>query len=373
MVKNILNLAWKELLQIYRDRILLAFMIVAPVLQLLLVAGSTGAGIRNLKLAVWDQERSDLSQRLISALANTDEFELAYRAQSYEELERLVSEGRAEVALIIPPDMSRNMQRPATGATVPAIVDGTNYIVANNVLVAVEGAVNDLALQNLARASQTSLPGGIELKIDTAFNPTLNVRWSTLPAQLAFITYQLVLVVAAVSFVRERELGTMEQLIVTPMSRLDVVLGKGVMSLLLGLLNFSLLILALTLAFQIPLRGSLVLLFGLGMMFIITEIGVGTLISMVTNSQQQSILLVFLLAILEITFSGFLVPTENMPMVMQLLASVSPLQHFTTVVRAIFVKGSDLSMLANHVFLLLMLAVLSTSTAWLLFRREEIS
>ncbi len=368
-MKTILSLTWKEMLQLYRDRVLLLFLIIMPVSQLFLIAEATGAGVRGINLAVWDQEQSQFSHDLISALDNTDEFRLAFRAKSYEELHELVDESRAAVGVIIPPDFSRNALRPGSTAAVPVIIDATNVFVATSVLVAIEGAVGDLTLEFLSGQSPGALPGGIELRVDTAFNPTVNYRTSTLPSQLAFITYQLVLVVAAVGLVRERELGTMEQLVVTPISRLQLLLGKALMALIIGLFNFNFLVLLLTWGFRIPLRGSLVLLVGLGILFIITEIGWGTLISIVTTSQQQAILMVFLIAMLEVTFSGYLVPTENMPAFMQLLAQFSPLQHFTYISRAVFLKGATLSMLTGHVAALILLGVGTIALAWALFVR----
>lgn len=369
MLRNILNLAWKEAIQLFRDRVLVGFLIVMPLLQLILIAEATGAGVNHVKLAVWDQDQSALSQQLITALQNSQEFELLYRAKSYGEVHDLVDQGKATVAVIVPPDFSTQALRPGGSAVLPVIVDGTNVIVASSIFGALQGAVSEMTLQNIAGLSPGRLPGGIELEVDTAFNPTLNLRWTMLPNQLAFITYQLVLVVAAVGLVRERELGTMEQLVVTPIRRSELVLGKALLAVAIGLVNFVILILALTQGFGIPLRGDPALLFGIGLLFIITEIGWGTLISIITTSQQQAILIVFLLAMLEVTFSGYLVPTENMPLFMRFFAQLSPLQHFTSVVKSVFLKGADLPMLMGHVIALALLAIGTTTVAWILFVR----
>lgn len=371
MFKTIVNLAWKELLQLLRDRLLLTFLVVIPVMQLGLIAEATGAGIRNIRLAVWDQDKSQLSQDLVTALKNTGDFNLAYRVESYAEIDNLINEGKVGAAVIVPPDFSRDMMRPGVGATLPVIVDGTNAIVASNLLGAVEGAIGDLTRQLLGASTAQSQFGAIELKIEFAFNPTLNIRWATIVTQLGFITYQLVLVVAAVGFVRERELGTLEQLAVTPISRLELLLGKGLMALGIGMLNYVLLYLAMVSIFEIPMRGSIGLLMGLGVLFIIAEIGVGTLLSIITSSQQQAILMVFLLAMLEVTFSGYMVPTENMPWFMQFIASFSPLQHFSAILRSVFLKGSDLLMLWQHVVPLVALTIVTVGTGWFLFNRAE--
>ena len=368
MFKSILNLAWKELLQLIRDRVLLVFLIVMPALQLFLIAEATGAGIHNIRLAVWDQERSAFSQSLIDALQNSKDFVIVDRASSYDQVKNLMDEGEVAAALIVPPDFSREALRPGGAATLNAMLDGTNVIVASDVLGSLQGAVNDLVRQQFASVS-SGAPPGIELNVEIAFNAAHNIRFSTMPAQLAFIIYQVVLVVAAVGFVRERELGTMEQLAVTPISRLELVLGKGLMVLGLGIANLLLLYATLTLGFQIPMRGSVFLLTALGILFIITEIGVGTLLSLVTSSQQQAVLIVFLMAMLEVTFSGYLVPTDNMPVFMQALSVFSPLQHFTAIVRAVFLKGATLPMLLDHVIPLFLLASGSLAVAWTMFNK----
>jgi ABC-2 type transport system permease protein len=370
-MRNIFNLTWKEILQFWRDRVLVIFLIIIPVAQLLLIAEATGAGVRGIKFSVWDQDQSQLSQDLIRTLDNSEEFTLLSRVQNYEEIKQSIDDGSAKVALIIPPDFSRAAMRTDARASVTAIIDGTNVIVGNSVLAAIEGAVNDL-LQQMLSESGFIRRQGIDLKVDLAFNPTLNIRWSTLTAQLPFITYQLVLIVAAVGFVRERELGTMEQLVVTPISRLDLMLGKGLMALGVGVINFFLLMLALTAGFQIPFRGDIFTFTLLGLLFILTEIGVGTLLSIITTSQQQAILIVFLLAMLEVTFSGYLVPTDNMPPFMQVAAAVSPLQHFTAITRQVFLKGSTIPMMLNHILPLVGMAIASLATAWALFVRAEV-
>ncbi len=368
MFKSILNLAWKEIIQLLRDRVLLLFLILIPVTLLFLIAESTGSGIRGINYAVWDQEQSPLSQQLIEAIDNTSDFTLYARANNYAELQNWLNGGQISVALVIPPNFTRDALRPGSSAALTVLVDGTNEVVASNVIAALQGVVNALTLPSLTAAGGR-LPGGIDLNVVVAFNPTLNIRWSTQTGQIAIITYMVVLIVAAVSFVRERELGTMEQLVVTPITRLELLFGKGLMAVIIGLFNLVVLYLVLREVFQIPMHGNLALLLALGLLFVITEIGVGMLISLMTNSQQQAILIVFLLAMLEITFSGYLVPTDNMPIFMQALAAISPLQHFTAISRAIFLKGSTLPMLWGHVIPLALLAIGSIGAAWMLFAK----
>jgi len=187
--------------------------------------------------------------------------------------------------------------------------------------------------------------------------------------QIAMLTYLLVLVVAAVSFVRERELGTIEQLVVTPISRLELILGKALLAYGVGLVNLFLIFIVLRVAYDIPMRGDFLLMIALGSLFIFTEIGIGMLISLLTKSQQQAILIVFLLAMMEITFSGYLVPADQMPPLMSFIANFSPLQHFMAISRAIILKGSTLAMLWQHVVPLALIMLAAMSAAWYWFNQ----
>ena len=170
MFKSILNLAWKEIIQLLRDRVLLLFLILIPVVLLSLIAESTGGGIRGIKYAVWDQDQSPLSQSLITAIDNSSAFNLTYRAQSYTEVQNLMGDGKIGAALIIPPSFARDALRPGSSATLDVIVDGTNEVVASSVIGTLQGVLGDLTQSLLAQNGQPL--GGIDLKIDIAFNQT---------------------------------------------------------------------------------------------------------------------------------------------------------------------------------------------------------
>ena len=368
MLKSILNLAQKEGLQLLRDRLLLGFLIIMPVMLTVLIGSMTGSGIRKVKLAVWDQDRTAFSQSLVQALTNAPEFVLVARPASYTEFQNLLEQGSVSAGLIIPQNFSSDTMRPGGGSTLPVVLDGSNEVVASTLIGSLNGVVNQV-MADMLKSSGAQAAGGIDTKIDIAFNATLNLRWSVQTGQIAMLTYLLVLVVAAVSFVRERELGTIEQLVVTPISRLELILGKALLAYAVGLVNLFLIFIVIKVAYDVPMRGDFFLMVALGSLFIFTEIGIGMLISLLTKSQQQAILIVFLLAMMEITFSGYLVPADQMPPLMSAIALFSPMQHFMAISRSIILKGSTLPMLWQHVIPLVIIMFVSIGAAWYWFNK----
>lgn len=369
MLRQIFNLAWKEILQLRRDRFLILFLIIAPTLQLTLLSRNTGQGVKDLGVAILDLDQSALSRELITTLNNTEELAVIHFPSDRAALHALLDSGQVQVGIIVPPGFSRSFfgQSPKP-AQIQALIDGANIVVGSNGGQAVAGVIKQLAQRHFATHMPVEL-GGIEVEASALFNPTYNTRWFVIPAQLAFITYQVALVIAATGFVREKELGTLEQLVITPIRRLELIVGKALPAILLGVFNFLVLLSVQTFVYHIPMRGNLGLLLGFASVFVVAIVGMGTVISVVAQNQQQAVLFVFLLAILEFTVSGLLVSVENMPLLMRGLAQVSALQHFMVVMRAITLRGANLSMLLPHGLAIIAFAAVTAAAAWRTFTR----
>lgn len=337
----------KELLHFRRDRVLTIFIFVFPMVQLVLVAQTAGADVANLPLAVWDQDRGAASRQITTALDNTAELSLRYLPASLHELQRLMDTGRAAVAVIIPPGFAADLSRAGSPATVQIIVDGSNVSSGSSALAAAEGAISSTLLQRLAGAADLAAAWAspVELQTVVRFNPQLNGKFVAIPGLFAFVVYQIAMVVASVTLVRERELGTLEQLAVTPIRRSELLSGKAIPAILVSLVNFVLLLVVVVGVFSIPMRGSYALLLALSTLFIIAEVGVGLLISAVSRSQQQAVLLVFPLAMIDLALSGYLVPVETMPRGLQVLSFFTPLRHYMKILKDIMLKGADMSTL----------------------------
>lgn len=342
----------KELLHFRRDRVLAAFLFIFPVMQLFLVAQTAGSDASNLPLAVFDQDRSPASRALIQALDNTTELALRYTPASLAEVQRLLDTGAATAAVVIPPGLAASLQAAGNPAQVQVLVDGSNVTGSSAALAAAEGALTSTLLRTIAGRGGTALAAAnspatpaVALATTVRFNPELVGRYVAIPGLFAFIVYQIAMVVASVTLVRERELGTLEQLAVTPVRRVELLTGKGIPAILVGMANFFLLLAVVVGPLGVPMRGSYTLLAALSTLFVATEVAVGLVVSAVSRTQQQAVLIVFPLAMLDFALSGYLVPVESMPRGLQVLSFFSPLRHYMKILKDIMLKGADMSTL----------------------------
>ena len=356
MVTRIRNLIVKEFIQFRRDWVLTTFILLAPALQLILMAQSVERGITAQPVVILDQDRSRLSRQLEVNLDNTEELRVRYRVQSMAEVRRLLDQGTARLAVIIPAGFSPGLGSGRSPQRIQIIADASNSLAASVTMSAAAGAVGRLAA-GLASGHGLVVPELIDFRTDVRFNPTMDFRDFSIPAQLGFLTYQVTLAVAALGLARERELGTLEQLLVTPLRHLELALGKGIPALVVGGLNFTVMwVISLT-VFQVPTNGSLPLLAALTLLFIAAVVSWGLVISAISHTQQQAILFVFILAMMEITFSGFLVPVKNMPSLLQAIARLSPLHHYLVIIRSVMLKGAGLDELWPQVMALAVLSL----------------
>jgi ABC-2 type transport system permease protein len=210
----------------------------------------------------------------------------------------------------------------------------------------------------------------LRVRTQVRFNPALSVSFFVISAQLGFIIYQVALIVAALGITRERELGTLEQLLVTPLQRVELIAGKAIPAVIVASVNFIIVFLIGQQGFELPMRGSFPLLFGLSVLFIIAEVGWGLMISAFSHTQQQAVLFVFVLAMTDVAFSGYTVPVERLPQLMQWLAQLFPFQHYLQILRGVTLRGADLSMLWPQALALVILAIGSMSVALFALRRR---
>ena len=347
MIARIWHVIVKEFIQFRRDRLLVGFLVVFPVMQLVMIARATAGDPVDLPLAFLDQDKSALSRSLGQVLDGTEALALAYSPSGMDQVRSLLDGGKASVAVVIPPGFAADLLSANQAPQIQVIADGSNVFAASTVLGAAEGAINTRLARWVADNSASAALSVPAVDVQTAirFNPALNAQFNAVPGLLAFVVYQVTMVVSAVSLVRERELGTLEQLVVTPVRRGELWLGKALPAVLIGLANFAVLVTVVVAVLEIPMRGSWMLLFGLAALFIATETGVGLTISSVAHTQQQALLIVFPLAMIDQALSGNIVPVESMPPAMQTLSLFSPLRHYMHIQKSIMVKGADLSTL----------------------------
>lgn len=359
------GLAIKELQQLSRDRLLLAFLLLGPLVELLLMGSLTGGGVTNLPLAVVDQDRTRSSRQLVAKLNRTDELRVTMYGDSVEQARSWMQNGDVAAIAVVPPGYGIALMEPTRSAEVQIIADGSHHVISTVAL----GTAEDVAAKiGSAESRPAASTGPIDLRFVARFNAAMEDQPHAITAMLGIIVFQVALVVAAQSIAREREMGTLEQLRVTPLGRLDLMIGKTLPTLIIGMIDFLMMMGLTVIWFDIPMRGSLALLTVLTIPFVLAQIGWGTLISLISRTQQQAMLFVFALAMLEVAFSGFLVPAGNMPAVMQVVSYISSVQHYLVIVRGIMLRGAGLDLLWLPGTAMVGIAVAVMTLAWLRLR-----
>jgi ABC-2 type transport system permease protein len=341
-----------------------------PLVEMSLIAWATSAPIAHLSTAVVDLDRSAQSRTLLSTLYNTETFDFNFYLDSPPKAIPYVETGQVVAALIIPADYSQRLLNPNRGpAEVAFVLDGSDPTSATEALNSAQGAVDHLNQRLTAMES-----GGIN--IDFALvQPRLRVRYNeemkksvyTVPSELGLILFAIGLMVTGIGIARERELGTLEQLMVTPIRPIELIVAKSIPAILLAYLAFLSMLAVAILAFGIPMRGSWFLLLPISFFFILVELGFGLMISTYAKNQIQGLMLAFTWIMVEFFFSGYGVPVENMPQILQKLAHIFPIYHYMIIFRGILLKGVGLEAFWPHLLAALGIGVVvMTTTAWFL-------
>ena len=364
---RIWSLVIKELLQLRRDKLLMAFVLLGPLLELTLMGNLVGKGTENLPLAAVDLDRSQASRELIATLDRTDELLLRSYGDSVEQAREQMNRGEIAVIVVVPPGYAASLVNPQQGAQVQVVADDSNYVVSAVAASTAENVAAEI-VRGLAARHATASEGPIAVRFVACFNAALDDRPHAITAMLGLIVYQVTLIIAAQSIIRERELGTLEQLRITPLGRVELLAGKALPILALGLVDGLLMVGVIALWFHVPVRGSLPLLALLTIPFVLAQIGWGLLISLASRTQQQAVLFVFALAMLEVACSGFIVPASDMPGVMRVVSNGSSVQHYLVILRGILLRGAGLRSLWQPALALTGIALAALGLAWLRLR-----
>ncbi len=375
MFTRVWNLALKEMVQLWRDKMILIFVILGPVSELTLVAWATSGDIEHIPTAVVDWDRTASSRRLVQALENTETFEAIYYPRDEVEARALLDAGTALTAVLIPTGFEAGIT--ATDGQPPQVqivLDGADPSAARAAQISAEGAVATFA-QQIARAG---LPAAdqwgeiIDLKVRVWFNEELKTSNYEVPSELGFMLVAVALMIASLGIARERELGTLEQLLVTPLRSVELVIGKALPALIVAYLNFLLMLALVVFVFGVPMRGSWPLLLGLAFLYILVELGWGLMISAISKTQVQALLLAFMIMMAEVVFSGYASPVENMPKLLQSVANFVPIKHWLLILRGILLKGAGVDIFWKELLSLAALGlVINVVTIWFLRRRLD--
>ncbi len=357
--RKIWSLSLKEFIHLRSDWWLPVFMLFGGALELLLVGWATSRPITNLPLMVLDHDRSAASRLFVVSLENTATFNMEAEVYDVAVIEDALRLGEINAAVIIPPDFSSELSSPTGRPTVAVLLNGAESIPAMAALRAIEGVTRDMGDQILVQrlGLQTEEFEGFIPSLRVWFNESLSEALYTIPAELGLMLEFTVLLFAALSFTRERELGTLEHLLVMPFSTLELVIGKSIPVVLVGFIDFILMLGLTHWAFGVPVRGSLALLLVLALVYILVELSKGLMISVMAKTQHQAFLLVLMVGMADFMFTGYAAPVESMPQVIQWVANFIPAHHFLEIVRGILLKGTGMEVLWPHVLALTVLGL----------------
>ncbi|HEY6123109.1 MAG TPA: ABC transporter permease [Steroidobacteraceae bacterium] len=337
--RRLLAVATKEVRQLSRDRVTFGMIVGVPLMQIVLFGYAINYDVRNLATVVQDEANSSMSREFIAQLKATQVVHVSYVTNSSDELAQLMREGRASMAVVIPHDFERRLQA-ETRPVVQILVDGSQPQLA-----VVAGGIAAMPL--LTRHGQGVYSGGKRMaprriEIRTLYNPEKRTAVQIVPALIGVILTMTMVLFTSGAIVRERERGNLELLIATPLSSLELMVGKLLPYVGIGLIQTTIILIVGAWLFSVPVVGSLVNLYAACLMFIAATLGLGLFVSTLAQTQFQAFQLAFLTLLPSILLSGFMFPFEGMPVAAQWIAQLLPLTHFNVIIRGIMLRGADL-------------------------------
>ncbi len=345
----------KEFIQMRRDRLTLGIMVGIPVIQLLMFGFAIQTDVRHIPTVVLDESRTPASRDIIQAFENTGSFRIVGHVDERRALDAAIARGDAQAGIVVPADYPRDLAR-GTTATVQVIVDASDPLSSTAALAAAAGVaqVRSLAILS-AVAGRSQLP--LEARIRPRYNPGLRSPNYIVPGLVGVILTITMVLVTAMAIVRERERGTLEQLIVTPITKTELMLGKIAPYVGVGMVQMTAVLVLGRFVFDVPLTGNVLLLYGIALVFVIASLSLGLFVSTLVRTQQQAMQASFFFVLPNILLSGFMFPRQAMPLVFQWLGALLPLTHFLKVLRGILLKGVGVTELWPEMLLLALFAV----------------
>jgi ABC transporter DrrB family efflux protein len=338
MFKGFGSIFYKEIIQISRDPITLVLMLIVPMLQLTIFGYAINTDVRNIKTVVYNLDVGAKSRDLIAAFENTDYFLISEYVSSDAELNRAIVSGHAKVGIKIPPDYSDRLLNDQQ-ATVLVLIDGSDSSIASQSLqVSTSVGLSQSITKLVGSMSPSGLP--VDVRPKMLFNPDMRSANFMVPGLVAVILQIITTMLTAFSIVRERERGTLEQLLVTPVRPFGLMLGKLVPYGLIGIFETLTVLAVMRIIFDVPINGSLLLLVGLSVIFLFTALAIGLLISTKAQNQMQALQLAWLILLPSVLLSGFMFPRDSMPFAMQVVGFLVPATHFMEIIRGIVLRGA---------------------------------
>ena len=373
MWERIREIVRKELLQSLREPRMRVMLFLPPLIQLLIFGYAVNLDVEHTRIAWMDMDRSPQSRELGAAFAASRYFDVAALPDHEDQVQDLLDHGRVQAVIRVLPGFARDIERGDT-ASVQVLVEGTNSntgsIVSNYANLVIAGYSAQVTASQQGRRVMARLPNGpvsggapsVTPRSRVWFNPELRSRNYFVPGVVVNILMTITLMLTALGMVREKEIGTMEQLMVTPIRPIELIIGKTIPFALVGIGNLIVVTVAAILIFAIPFRGNALLLLICAILFLMTSLGIGLFISTISNTQQQAMMSSFFFSMPAFMLSGFTFPIRNMPASIQAIAYLNPVMYFMEIVRGIFLKGAGVATLWPQ---MVVLAVFGVAILWL--------
>jgi ABC-2 type transport system permease protein len=373
-VRRILHLMRKELLQLRRDPQMLRIVFIAPLFQLFVFGYAVTTDVKHVATALLDQDRSVQSRELAERFVRSGYFDIVQRPAGPAAVDALLDDGAVQLALVIPRGFAADLAAERT-ARVQLLIDGSDSMTAGMVAGYAGGVAGEYSARIAAerlerlRARVQSVPA-VEERTRVWYNPELKSVNYMVPGVLSMILFLVTMLLTSMAIVKEREIGTLEQLVVTPITPLELIVGKTLPYVAIGFIDMLLVLALSTFWFRVPIAGSVALLFALSTVFIFTSLGLGLFISTISLTQQQAMMTTFFIMLPSILLSGFMFPIANMPRLIQYVTLLIPLRYFLVIVRGVFLKGNGIAILWPQVAMLLVFGVAILGLSALRFRKR---
>ena len=366
-MKSILNFIKKEFLQFKRDPKMFGIILIAPVVQLIFLGYAANLDIENIKLVVYDQDKTSTSRKLVNDLTSSGYFVIQEYVNDYKSVIKQLDYNKAIVAIVIPNDFEKNLNRKQT-AKLQAIFDAadgnTASIAAGYLQQIILQFARNISFEMMQRTGKIFVPvGNVTPEIRIWYNPTLKTRNYMVPGIVGLLLSIVTLLLTSLAVVKEKEIGTMEQLIVTPLKPYQIIIGKLVPFILLGFVSITIVLTAMRVIFNIPVKGDIFFLFLSAFLYILSTLGLGLFVSTISKTQQQAMMIAVFAVMMPMVFlSGFAFPIENMPRIIQYISYIIPLKYFINIIRGVISKGlgfydlwvNDLVLLVMGIFILVL-------------------
>lgn len=347
---------WKEFIQMRRDPVTLVIMFCLPIVQILLFGFAIHTDVKHQSTAVFDQSMTEESRDLLMSFTASEYFHIRYAVQSFDEVNALVDQGKAKVGIIIPPDLTANLKH-GRPSPIQVIVDASDSMSSSSAIAATE-AIGQMKSQEVLLNRHHGLSAdGLKLydmRVRAWYNRDAVTVYYMLPGIMGIIITLTMVMLTSMAIVRERERGTLEQLLVTPLKTWELLLGKIIPYILVGYVQTTVSLLVGLAIFGIPVRGSILLLYALTTLFISASLTLGILISTIAKNQMQAMMMSIFIFMPSILLSGFIFPREAMPTVFQYISGLIPMTYYVDILRGILLKGNDLSALYTQAAALLL-------------------